>query len=163
MNGEPLYILYAPTWVDEAHVQCEQRPVIRVGSRKRPLQYGILAGLNNSRSKYCVLLSVEQLQFVKVTLQTVQAMAELREVQLSIQHMKPLYACRIDFYGWKDIVAGESDGDIKFKEYKKGAPAAQLPGSYKLGSRGPIFCFDNLWNKTFDEHASFELLCYRYA
>ena len=162
MNGEPLHILCVECWVARPHLSHERITLLGVGSRDRLSQYGIHHQKCLGRSHESILLNLDQLQWIKVTLQTVQRMAGLRGVQLSILSTQ-MYACRIDFFGWKDAVADERQGDAKFKDYSKGAPAALLPGSYEPGSRCPIFCFDNRWNNTFNQHASFELLCYRYA
>ena len=168
MNGEPLHILCVEYWVAGPCLSYTRVSVLGVGSRDRLSQYGIHREVCLGRSDGFILLNLDQLQFVKVTLQTVQTMAGMRGVPLStfstqhMSNMRQMYACRIDFFGWKDAVADERQGKAKFKEYTKGAPAALLPGSYELGSRCPIFSFDHRWNDTFDEHASFELLCYRY-
>ena len=166
MNGHPLYILSVIAYVEVDFVQYKQykqNSMLGVGSRETPSQYGTTPFPDFTRSHECVLRNVDQLQFIKVTLQTVQTVARLRGVRLSTKHYRLLYACRIDFFGWKDGLVNKRQDNAEFKRYVRGAPAALLPGSYELGSLCPIFCFDDRWNNTFDQHASFELLCYRYA
>ena len=165
MKGKALYVLLAEFSIQkENHGPRTRMLSLGMGSEEfMPSQYDI----DPERYNHCLhescLTNLDQLQWIKVTLQTVQRMARMRGVQLSGKGIRPLYACRMPFNGWTDRLAEERRNDARFKEYVNGAPTALLPGSYQLGSRAPIFCYGNRCNSTLDGHASFELLCYRYA
>lgn len=119
-----------------------------------PFHYSTSDGEKHMSSCYqhWILCNLNEFEWVSVTMRQVQALAQVRGLNLSLD-AHSIFACRINFRGWSGGRAGS-------RKLSANGVNSVLPGEYRLG-KAPTFSFAGESSCTLEDTHPFELLCYK--